>query len=215
MTRADRTVVRDAFAAAARRALAAGFDLVELHMAHGYLLSSYLSPLSNRRADEYGGSLENRLRFPLEVLDAVRACWPEDRPISVRISATDWMPDGTGTTPEESVAIARALAAHGCDIVDVSSAGNVPDSPVIYGRMYQVPFAEKIRLETGIPVMAVGAIQNADQANTVIAAGRADLCAMARPHLADPYLTLHAAEAAAFADQPWPGQYLAAKPRPR
>jgi anthraniloyl-CoA monooxygenase len=215
MDAADRAAVRDAFAAAARFALDAGFDLIELHMAHGYLLSSFLSPLSNRRTDEYGGSLENRMRFPLEVLDAVRAAWPGDKPLSVRISATDWMPDGSGMTPAESVAIARALAAHGCDVVDVSTAGNVPDSPVVYGRMYQVPFAEKIRLETGIPVMAVGAIQNADHANTVIAAGRADLCAMARPHLAYPYLTLPAAAEGGFAAQPWPGQYLAAKPRPR
>ena len=208
--------VRDAFVRATRDGpRRPGFDLIELHMAHGYLLSSFVSPLSNRRDDEYGGSLSNRMRFPLEVFTAMREAWPEDRPMMVRISASDWMPDGSGTTPEEAVEMARLLKAAGCDLIDVSSGGNVPDSEVIYGRMYQVPFAEKIRYEAGIPVAAVGAIQGADHANTVLAAGRADLAAMARPHLADPYLTLHAAESYQQWDQWWPGQYLAAKPRPR
>ena len=207
-------VVAD-FAAATDRAQRAGFDLVELHMAHGYLLSSFLSPLSNRRTDAYGGSLENRLRFPLEVLDAVRATWPADRPVFVRISASDWMPDGSGTTEAESVEVAKALVAHGCDVVDVSSAGNVPESRPVYGRMYQVPFADRIRNEGGVPVMAVGGIQGADHANTVIAAGRADLCALARPHLTDPYLTLHAIAEYDVTSAPWPPQYLAVRPAPR
>jgi anthraniloyl-CoA monooxygenase len=207
-------VVAD-FAAATDRAQRAGFDLVELHMAHGYLLSSFLSPLSNHRTDAYGGSLANRLRFPLEVLGAVRATWPADRPVFVRISASDWMPDGSGTTEAESVEVAKALAAHGCDVVDVSSAGNVPESRPVYGRMYQVPFADRIRNEGGVPVMAVGGIQGADHANTVIAAGRADLCALARPHLTDPYLTLHAIAEYDVTSAPWPPQYLAVRPPPR
>ncbi|APR87163.1 Anthraniloyl-CoA monooxygenase [Minicystis rosea] len=210
MTRADMERVIADFAEATRRSLRAGFDLVELHMAHGYLLSSFLSPLSNRRTDAYGGSLENRARFPLEVLDAVRAAWPADKPVSVRISATDWVPDG-GMTIEESVILARWLAARGCDVVDVSSGGNSPDSEIVYGRMYQVPFAEQIRYEAGVPTMAVGAIQGADHANTVLAAERADLCALARPHLSDPYLTMHAAVRYGHADQPWPDQYLAVR----
>jgi anthraniloyl-CoA monooxygenase len=213
MDRADMDRVIAAFAASTERSLRAGFDLIELHMAHGYLLSSFLSPLSNRRADAYGGSLPNRARFPLEVLDAVRAAWPEDRPISVRISASDWVAEG-GQTVEESVALARMLKAHGCDIVDVSSGGNSPASRVVYGRMYQVPFAEQIRHEAGIPTMAVGAIQGADHANTVLCAERADLCALARPHLGEPYLTLHAASRYGYADHPWPKQYLMARPKP-
>jgi len=211
MDRKDMDRVREAFVHAARHAEEAGFDLVELHMAHGYLLSSFLSPLANRRDDEYGGALENRLRYPLEVFRAVRAVWPVDKPISVRISASDWMEDGSGTTPEEAVAISQALKDCGCDVIDVSSAGNAPESKPIYGRMYQVPFAEKIRYEAKVPVMAVGAILGADHANTILAAGRADLTAMARPHLRDAYLTLHAAEKYGYEDQPWPGQYLAAK----
>lgn len=210
---ADMDRLVQAFADAAQRSERAGFDLIELHFAHGYLLSSFLSPLSNHRTDEYGGSLENRARFPLLVLDAVRAAWPKDKPISVRISASDWVPSG-GVTIEESVAFSRMLKERGCDLVDVSSGGNSPASTIVPGRMYQVPFAEQIRYEAGIPTMAVGAIQGADHANTVIAAERADLCALARPHLADPYLTLHAATEYGYADQRWPNQYLAARPRP-
>ncbi len=213
MARADMDRLVIAFADATRRSARAGFDVVEIHMAHGYLLSSFLSPLANHRTDEYGGSLENRARFPLEVLRAVRAAWPQDRPISVRISASDWLPSG-GVTIEESVVLARLLKEHGCDIVDVSSGGNSPDSKVVYGRMYQVPFSEQIRYEADVPTMAVGGIQDADHANTVIAAGRADLCALARPHLADPYLTLHAATRYGYEAQSWPAQYERGRPAP-
>lgn len=214
MTRADMDRIVRAFALATERSLRAGFDLVEVHMAHGYLLSSFLSPLSNKRTDAYGGSLENRARFPLEVLDAVRAAWPGDRPISVRISASDWVAEG-GITVDDSVVLARLLHAHGCDLVDVSSAGNAPESKVTYGRMYQVPFAEQIRYAAGVPTMAVGGIEGADHANTVIAAGRADLCALARPHLRDPYLTLNAAIRYQHEAHPWPSQYVPAKPPKR
>jgi anthraniloyl-CoA monooxygenase len=192
----------------------AGFDVLELHGAHGYLLSSFMSPLSNKRTDAYGGALENRMRFPLEVVDAVRAAWPSDKPLFVRISASDWLGD-EGVTPNEAVRISRLLADHGVDVVDVSSAGNVPESRPEYGRMYQVPFADQIRHEARVPVMAVGGIEGWDHANTVLAAGRADLCALARPHLKDPYLTLHAAEAYGRSEQRWPNSYLPAKPRKR
>ncbi|MDX1501307.1 MAG: FAD-dependent monooxygenase [Thermoanaerobaculia bacterium] len=214
MDRGDMEHVVEAFAAAAHRAELAGFDLIELHMAHGYLLSSFLSPLTNRREDEYGGSLENRMRFPLEVLAAVRRAWPAGRPIFVRISATDWMEDGSGVTPEMAVEISRRLGEGGADLIDVSSGGVVPEGRPEYGRMYQVPFAERIRFETGLPVAAVGALLGADHANTVLAAGRADLAVMARPHLRDPYLTRRAAETYGVWDQPWPGQYEPARPRP-
>ncbi len=213
MDRADMEKVCEAFVLATRRCEQAGFDVIELHMAHGYLLSSFLSPLSNSRQDEYGGSLENRLRFPLEVFDAVRRVWPQHKPISVRISASDWLDEEGGQTIADSVIIARALAEHGCDIIDVSSAGNSPRSKVQYGRMYQLPFAEQIRSEVGIPVMAVGGIQGADHVNTILAAGRADLCAMARPHLLDPYLTLRAAVQYGHVAQPFPSPYLAVSAR--
>ncbi len=215
MDRTDMDRVLREYERATEYALAAGFDLVELHMAHGYLLSSFISPASNQRTDEYGGSLEHRLRFPLEVLDAVRGSWPEDRPVAVRISATDWLDDGTGLTGDDAVVIARTLQAHGCDLVDVSSGGNTPRSQPIHGRMYQVPFADRIRHEVGVPVMAVGAILGADHVNTILTAGRADLCALARPHLSDPYLTLRAAAEYEYFDQPWPAQYLAVKPGPK
>ena len=214
MERADMERVRDDFVAAVERAERAGFDLVELHMAHGYLLSSFISPLANQRDDEYGGTLENRMRFPLEVLSAVRQVWPSDKPLAVRISASDWMADGSGVTPVESVEVARMLAVAGCDLIDVSSGGNVPDSDIEYGRMYQVPFADRIRHAVDVPVAAVGALLGADHANTVLAAGRADLAVMARPHLRDAYLTLHAAERYGHWQQRWPGQYLPGKPRP-
>ena len=215
MDRNDMVRVRDAFVSATERADRAGFDLVELHMAHGYLLSSFLSPASNRRDDHYGGSLENRARYPLEVLEAVRAAWPDHKPLSVRISATDWLEetDSEGFTPDESVQLARWLVERGCDVIDVSTAGNTPESKPVYGRMYQVPFAERIRFETGARVMAVGAIQGADHANTILAAGRADLCAMARPHLVDPHLTLQAAIQYEQKDVAWPKQYDPARPR--
>ncbi len=213
MDRADMDRIRAGFVRAARWSAEAGFDWLELHMAHGYLLSSFLSPLSNSRRDDYGGVLENRMRFPLEVFTAVREVWPAQLPMSVRVSATDWMTDGSGFTPDDAVAVARQLKRLGCDLIDVSSAGNSPASKPDYGRMYQVPFAEKIRYEAGIPVMAVGAILDVDHANTVLAAGRADLAMMARPHLADPYLTLHAATRYGV-DLAWPPQYLAGKPKP-
>jgi anthraniloyl-CoA monooxygenase len=215
MGRADMDRVTASFAAAAGLALNAGFDMLELHAAHGYLLSSFLSPKSNRRTDAYGGSRENRMRFPLEVFDAVRAAWPEERPIAVRVSATDWLDDSGGQTIEDTLAFAHELKRRGCDALDVSSAGNTPESKPVYGRMYQLPFAERIRHEVGIPVMAVGAVQGADHANTILAAGRADLAVMARPHLVNPYVTLTAAARYAYYDAPWPKQYLPAKPRPR
>lgn len=206
MARSDMERVREAFVRSTGWALEAGFDWLELHLAHGYLLSSFLSPLANRRDDDYGGSLANRMRYPLEVVRAVRATWPGHLPLSARISATDWFADARGFTPDEAVALARELADAGVDVVDVSSAGNVPDSPVEFGRMYQAPFAERIRHEVGVPTMAVGGILDLDHANTVLAAGRADLVALARAHLADPYLTLH--EAARYGvDRPWPPQY--------
>jgi len=211
MTRADMDLVLDEFVSAAKRAAGAGFDLLELHCAHGYLLSSFLTPVSNKRTDEYGGSLENRLRFPLEVFDAIRAVWPEDRPMSVRISASDWVDDGLSV--EDSVAIAQAFADHGVDVVDVSTGQTTPLAKPAYGRSYQTPFADRIRNRTNVATMAVGSISSWDDVNTIIAAGRADLCALGRPHLFDPAWTLHAA-----ADQevrvPWPVQYKAGSRKP-
>jgi anthraniloyl-CoA monooxygenase len=210
MTRADMDRVRDDFVRATRWAEESGFDLVEAHMAHGYLLATFLSPLTNRRTDAYGGSLENRLRFPLEVFRAMRAAWPGAKPMSARISASDWAPGGLAE--EEAVGIARALKEAGCDVIDVSSSGTTIDAKPQWGRMFQVPFADRIRHETGVPVMAVGSIQGLDHVNTVIAAGRADLCAIARPHLGDPYLTARAAAKAGFPDVAWPPQYLLGRP---
>ncbi len=209
MTRADMDQVRDDFVAATRRAATAGFDWLELHCAHGYLLSAFLSPLTNRRGDAYGGSLDNRLRYPLEVLAAVRAAWPADRPMSVRISAHDWV-DG-GTTPDDAVAMARAFKAAGADMVDCSSGQVSADQKPTYGRMYQVPFADRIRQEAGIATIAVGAISEADHVNSIIAAGRADLCAIARPHLANPAWTLTEAARIGYTPVTWPQPYQAAK----
>lgn len=214
MDRADMDRVREAFVQAARRAARAGFDVLEVHMAHGYLLSAFLSGLVNRRRDEYGGSLEGRLRYPLEVLRAVRAAWPAERLLFVRISASDWTDDPDGLTPDDAVGIARALGAAGADVIDVSSGGNSLASRPVYGRMYQVPFAEQIRAETGLKVMAVGGIQGVDHANTILAAGRADLCALARAHLLAPHLTLAAAARYRDATQRWPAPYQAARPAP-
>ncbi|MEU1277186.1 bifunctional salicylyl-CoA 5-hydroxylase/oxidoreductase [Streptomyces sp. NPDC005805] len=214
LDRAGLTSVREEFTAAARRAARSGFDLLELHCAHGYLLSGFLSPLTNRRTDAYGGSTERRLRFPLEVLDAVREVWPADRPLTVRISATDWA-DG-GTTADDAVAYAAAFAAHGADAIDVSTGQVVPDERPEYGRSYQTPFADRIRNETGVPVVAVGAISSWDDVNSLLLAGRADLCALARPHLYDPHWTLHAAAEQGYTGEgaPWPLPYRAGSRTP-
>ncbi|CAG2137575.1 bifunctional salicylyl-CoA 5-hydroxylase/oxidoreductase [Cupriavidus numazuensis] len=209
MTREDMDRVRDDFVAAAHRAAEAGFDWLELHCAHGYLLSSFISPLSNQRADEYGGTLANRLRYPLEVFAAVRAVWPADKPMSVRISAHDWVEGGI--TPDDAVEIARAFKAAGADMIDCSSGQVSPDQAPVYGRMYQTPFADRIRNEADIPTIAVGAIFEADHVDSIIAAGRADLCAVARPHLADPAWTLHEAAKLGYRDVSWPRQYEAGK----
>ncbi|MHB2001020.1 MAG: bifunctional salicylyl-CoA 5-hydroxylase/oxidoreductase [Solirubrobacteraceae bacterium] len=190
-TRADMDAIREQFVLAAQRALEAGFDLLEVHFAHGYLLSTFLSPLTNLRSDEYGGDLKRRARFPLEVFDACRAVWPQEMPISVRISATDWAPGGFDG--DEAVALATMLREHGCDIVDVSTGQVWPTAKPAYGRSFQTPFADRIRNEVGIPTIAVGAISSYDDVNTTLLAGRADLCALGRPHIYDPYWTLHAA----------------------
>jgi anthraniloyl-CoA monooxygenase len=192
------------YVAAARRAEGAGFDLLELHMAHGYLLASFISPLTNRRTDACGGDLEGRMRFPLEVFDAVRAAWPEEKPMSVRISAVDWHPEGH--QPEDAVEVARLLRAHGCDVVDVSAGQTIPDQRPVYGRLFQTPFADRIRHEVGIATMAVGNISSYTDVNTILAAGRADLCLLARAHLWDPYWTRHAAHALGH-PLPWPEPY--------
>jgi len=204
MTRADMDAVVAAHAAAARRGEAAGFDLLELHMAHGYLLSTFLSPLTNRRSDEYGGSIENRMRFPLEVFAAVRAAWPREKPVSVRISATDWKAGGFSAA--DGIALVVALKKAGCDIVDVSTGQVVGDQQPQYGRLWQLPFSTWLRLEAGLPTMAIGNIQSFGDANAIIAGGRADLCVLARMHLADPYWTRHAAYEYGW-PLAWPQQY--------
>jgi anthraniloyl-CoA monooxygenase len=183
--------------------------MVELHAAHGYLLSAFLTPLTNTRTDAYGGSLENRLRFPLEVFRAMRAVWPVDRPMAVRISAHDWVEGGN--TADEAVEIARAFKAAGADLIDVSAGQTSTAAKPVYGRMFQTPFADRVRNEAGIATMAVGNITDFDQVNSILAAGRADLCALARPHLADPAWTLRAAVAQGHAAQWWPKPYLAGK----
>jgi anthraniloyl-CoA monooxygenase len=204
MSRADMDVLKQQFVASTQRAIDAGFDWLELHCAHGYLLASFLSPLTNVRTDAYGGSIENRCRYPLEVFAAIRAVWPAHLPMSVRLSAHDWAE--SGNTADDAVAIAKLFKAAGCDMIDVSSGQTTRKAKPIYGRMYQTPFADRIRNEVGIRTIAVGAITEADQVNSIIAAGRADLCAIARPHLADPAWTLH--EAAKLQKQvDWPKQY--------
>ncbi|WP_373920468.1 bifunctional salicylyl-CoA 5-hydroxylase/oxidoreductase [Streptomyces sp. 1-11] len=215
LTRAQLTDIREQFAAAAVRAARAGFDLLELHCAHGYLLSGFLSPLTNLRTDAYGGSPENRLRFPLEVFDAVRAVWPDERPMTVRISATDWAEGGTGA--EDAVGMARAFAAHGADAIDVSTGQVVAEERPEFGRSYQTPFADRIRHEVGVPVIAVGAISSWDDVNSLILAGRTDLCALARPHLYDPHWTLHAAAEQGYEGPgvAWPDPYRAGSRPPQ
>jgi anthraniloyl-CoA monooxygenase len=209
MSRADMDRVRGEFVRATEMAARCGFDMLELHCAHGYLLSSFITPLSNRRTDDYGGPLENRLRFPIEVFAAMREAWPVERPMSVRISATDWVEGGVDG--DEAVQIARTFHAAGADIIHVSAGQTTPEARPVYGRMFQTPFSDRIRNEAGIPTIAVGNITEADQVNGIIAAGRADLCALARPHLSDPHWTLHAAAELSHADQPWPVQYLSGK----
>ena len=209
MTRDDMDRVQAEFVQSTRWADEAGFDWLEFHCAHGYLFSSFISPLTNQRDDEYGGSLDNRLRFPLEVFEAVRAAWPQDRPMSVRISAHDWVEGGI--TPDDAVEIARRFKAAGADMIDCSSGQVSPDQKPVYGRMYQTPFADRVRNEAGIPTIAVGAIFEADHANAIIASGRADLCALARPHLADAAWTLREAARLGAQDVDWPNQYQPGK----
>jgi anthraniloyl-CoA monooxygenase len=213
MDRADMDRVRDDFVRAARLADEAGFDLLELHFAHGYLLSTFITPLANRREDEYGGSLANRMRYPLEVFDAVRAVWPAAKPMSVRISATDWAPGGMDGP--DSVEVARMLRAHGCDIVDVSAGQTVVEAKPVHGRLFQTPFADRIRHEAQIPTMTVGNISSYADVNSILVSGRADLCVLARAHLFDPYWTRHAAAEQGY-ELAWPEQYCSlANYRPR
>lgn len=209
MSKDDMDRVMADFVTATRRAQDIGFDILELHVAHGYLLSSFLSPLTNLREDEYGGSRDNRARFPLEVFRAVRAVWPEDKPISVRLSTHDWHEGGN--TPEDAAVFAKLFKDAGADLIDCSSGQVVKEEKPVYGRLFQTPFADKIRNEIGIATIAVGAISEADHANSIIAAGRADLCAVARPHLADPSFVLHEAARIGYKAQAWPKQYLSAR----
>lgn len=209
MTHADMARVRDEFVRATRMAIEAGFDMLELHCAHGYLLSSFITPLQNRRTDAYGGTLENRLRYPLEIFRAMRELWPQERPMSVRISATDWVEGGI--TDDDAVQIAREFKSAGADLLDVSTGQTSREAKPIYGRMFQTPYADRIRNEVGIATMAVGNIYEPDHVNSIIAAGRADLCALGRPHLADPYWTLHAAAQLGYTGMEWPVQYLPGK----
>jgi anthraniloyl-CoA monooxygenase len=217
-TTTDLDKVTADFAAAARRGVQAGFDLIEVHAAHGYLLSSFLSPAANQRTDRYGGPLENRLRFPLEVFDAVRAAAGDTVPVTVRISATDWLPGGN--TPDDAVSIARAFTEHGAAAIDVSSGQVAKDEQPAFGRSYQTPFADRIRhqvaLPAGIAVIAVGAISSYDDVNSILLAGRADLCALGRPHLYDPQWTLHAAADQEYAGDGagWPQPWQAGRRKP-
>jgi anthraniloyl-CoA monooxygenase len=207
MDRADMDRVQAQFVAAAEMAERAGFDMLEIHCAHGYLLSAFITPLTNRRTDEYGGTLENRMRFPLEVIRAVRAVWPAEKPLSVRISANDWVGD-EGIQPQDAVRIARILQQAGVDICDVSAGQTSVRAQPVYGRMFQTPFSDRIRNETGMATMAVGNIYEPDHVNSILMAGRADLVCLARPHLADPYWTLHAAAALGDFNETWPLPYL-------
>jgi anthraniloyl-CoA monooxygenase len=210
MTRADMDLVRDQFVAGAEMAERAGFDMLEIHCAHGYLLSSFITPLTNRRTDQYGGSLENRMRYPLEIFDAVRAVWPSEKPISVRISASDWV-GADGVQPEDAVGISRMLQEAGVDICDVSAGQTSINARPVYGRMFQTPFSDRIRNETGMATMAVGNIFEPDHVNSILMAGRADLVCLARPHLADPYWTLHAAAKLGDRGETWPRPYYAGR----
>jgi anthraniloyl-CoA monooxygenase len=207
MTREDMDKVRDAFVHSAEMAVRVGFDWLELHYAHGYLMSSFITPLTNRRTDEYGGSLENRMRFPLDVFRAVRKIWPEDKPISVRISAHDWVGQN-GIMPQDAVSISRMLADNGVDLIDVSAGQTTIDAKPVYGRMFQTPFSDRIRNETGVATLAVGNIYEPDHVNSILMAGRADLVCLGRPHLANPYWALHAAADLRYMGVHWPKPYL-------
>ncbi len=210
MTRDEMDLVRDQFVSSAQMAQRAGFDMIEMHAAHGYLLSSFISPLSNTRTDDYGGSLDNRMRYPLEVFEAMRAVWPAKKPMSVRISANDWV-GAAGITPDDAVEIARRFSAAGADIIDVSAGQTSYDAEPVYGRMFQTPFSDRIRNEAGIKTMAVGNIYEPDHANSILMAGRADLVCLARAHLADPYWTLHAAAEIGDRHERWPLPYEAGR----
>ena len=210
MDRSDMDKVRDDYVRSATMAAEAGFDMIEFHGAHGYLLSSFISPMSNIRTDEYGGSIENRMKFPLEVLRAVRAAWPSDKPISVRISAEDWVGE-RGTSGDDAVEIAKLFHHNGADIIHVSAGQTSSEQKPTYGRMFQAHLSEQVRLEAGVPTMAVGNITTADQVNTILAAGRADLVTLGRPHLSNPFFTLHAAAHYNWETQYWPDQYLRGK----
>ena len=207
MDRTDMDAVLAQFVASTHMARRAGFDMIELHAAHGYLISSFISPVSNQRQDEFGGSLDARMRYPLEVFAAMRAAWPDDKPMSVRISANDWVGDH-GVTPDDAVQIARMFSHAGADIIDVSAGQTSIDAEPVYGRMFQTPFSDRIRNEAGIATMAVGNIYEPDHVNSILMAGRADLVCLARPHLADPYWTLRAGVAMGDADVEWPLPYL-------
>jgi anthraniloyl-CoA monooxygenase len=210
MTRADMDKVRDDFLRAAEMSARIGFDWMELHYAHGYLMSSFITPLTNKRTDRYGGSIENRMRFPLEVFRAVRASWPDDKPISVRISANDWV-GPEGITPQDAVTISQMLVEAGVDLIDVSAGQTSTRANPVYGRMFQTPFSDRIRNEVGVATLAVGNIYEADHVNSILMAGRADLVCLARPHLANPYWTLHAAADSHFTDVTWPKPYWAGR----
>ncbi len=209
-TRCDMDEIRNAFVQSAKMADRAGFDMIELHAAHGYLLSSFISPVSNQRTDEYGGSFENRMRYPIEVLGAMRDVWPIGKPMSVRISANDWV-DAQGVTPQDAVKIAHAFSQAGADIIDVSAGQTTPDARPVYGRMFQTPFSDRIRNEAQIRTMAVGNIYEADHANSILMAGRADLVCVGRPHLADPYWTFHEAARIGDREMAWPHPYEAGR----
>jgi anthraniloyl-CoA monooxygenase len=209
MTRADMDRVTEDFVRATRWSAEIGVDILELHAAHGYLLSSFLSPITNRRTDEYGGTHKQRAQFPLEVFTAMRAAWPADRPMSVRLSCHDWAEDGN--TADDAALFAAMFKKAGADLVDCSSGQIFKDEQPVFGRLWQTPFADRIRNEVGIPTVAVGAISEADHANSIIAAGRADLCAIARPHLADAAWTIHEAARIGAPDIGWPVQYLRAR----
>jgi anthraniloyl-CoA monooxygenase len=215
LSRDEMDEIREQFVRAAEAGERAGFDLLELHCAHGYLLSSFISPISNQRSDEYGGALMQRLRFPLEVFDSVRAAWPSRKPIAVRISATDWYPGGNDV--EDAVEIARAFSAHGADVIDVSTGQVIKNEQPAFGRSYQTPYADRIRNEVGIATIAVGAISSYDDVNSLVLAGRADLCALARAHLYDPQWTLHAAADQGYSGPGavWPDPFKAGSRKPQ